>query len=58
MRLRLEVNRWLPWVCRPPALASDVVGSFQLSPLASGSGWLLRVTTLGLKCEVASPGCP
>ena len=26
--------------------------------LASGLGWLLRVTTPGLGREVASPGCP
>ena len=33
-------------------------GSSQLPPLASGSGWLLRVTAPGLSCEVASPGLP
>ena len=32
--------------------------SSHLPPLASGSGWLLRVTTPGLGCEVASPGRP
>ena len=33
-------------------------GSSQLPPLASGSGWLLKVTTPGLGREVASPGRP
>ena len=42
----------------PPALASGVGGSSQLPPLASGSGWLLRVTAPGLGRLVASPGCP
>ena len=40
-----------------PALASGVCGSSQLPALASGSGWLLRVTAPGIGCEVASPGC-
>ena len=40
----------------PPALASGVGGSSQLLPLASGSGWLLKVTDPGLGREVASPG--
>ena len=43
---------------RPLALASGVGGSSQLPPLASGSGWLLRVTTPGLGCEMTSPACP
>ena len=43
---------------RLQALASGVGGSSQLPPLASGSGWLLRVTSPGLGREVASPGCP
>ena len=30
-----------------------VCGSFQLPSLASGSGWLLRVTAPGFGCEVA-----
>ena len=42
----------------PLALASGVGGSSQLPPLASGSGWLLKVTAPGLRCEVASPGRP
>ena len=48
------------WGCssQPPALAWGVGGSSQLLPLASGSGWLLRVTTPGLGRKVASPGCP
>ena len=33
-------------------------GSSQLLPLASVSGWLLRVTAPGLGREVASPGRP
>ena len=41
-----------------PALASGVGGSSQLPLLASGSGWLLRVTAPGLGREVASPGRP
>ena len=32
--------------------------SSQLPPLASGSGWLLSVTTPGIGHEVASPGRP
>ena len=40
------------------ALASGVGGSSQLPPLASGSGWLLRVTTPGLGHEVVSPRRP
>ena len=40
------------------ALAWGVGGSSQLLPLASGSGWLLRVTTPGLGRKVASPGHP
>ena len=40
------------------ALASGVGGSFQLRSLASGSGWLLRVTAPGLRHEVAFPGGP
>ena len=40
------------------ALASGVGGSSQVSPLASGSGWLLRVTTTGLRHEVASHSRP
>ena len=43
---------------RPPALALGVGVSSPLPPLASGSGWLLRVTALGLGWEVASPGHP
>ena len=39
------------------ALALHVGGSSQLLPLASGSGWLLKVTAPGLRLEVASP-CP
>ena len=39
-------------------LALGVGGSSQLPPLASGSGWLLRVTAPGLGREVASPGHP
>ena len=41
-----------------PALASGVGGSSQLPLLASGSGWLLRVTAPGLGRDVASPGRP
>ena len=40
------------------ALASGMGGSSQLPPLASGSGWLLRVTAPSLWCEVASPSGP
>ena len=40
------------------ALASGVGGSSQLLPLASGSGWLLRVNAPGLGREVASPRHP
>ena len=42
----------------PPALASGVGGSSQLLPLASGLGWLLRVTAPGLGHKVASLGHP
>ena len=35
-----------------------VGGSSQLPPLASGLGWLLRVTSPGLGREVASPSHP
>ena len=37
---------------------SGMGGSSQLLSLAWGSGWLLRVTTPGLGCEMASPSCP
>ena len=40
------------------ALALGMGGSSQLLSLAWGSGWLLRVTTPGLGCEMASPSCP
>ena len=40
------------------ALASSVGGSSQLPPLASGWGWLLKVTAPGLGRKVASPGRP
>ena len=43
-------GRW-PWPWAPG-------GSSQLPPLASGSGWLLKVTTPGLGHEVAAPGRP
>ena len=36
-----------------PALTLGVGGSSKVPPLASGSGWLLRVTAPGLWCKVA-----
>ena len=51
--LLLGLLLWLP------ALALGVGGSSQLPPLASGSGWLLRVIAPGLGYRVAPLGrCP
>ena len=63
--LRGMAPRGPPVPAQPPLLwlllwvASSglgVGGSSQLPPLASGSGWLLRVTAPGLGCKVSSPG--
>ena len=51
LRLRMAPQGHRPW---PGPLG----GSSQLSPQASGSGWLLRVTDPGLGHQVASPSCP
>ena len=48
---------WLLLPAAGPGLG-HMGGSFQLPSLVLGSGWLLRVTALGLRREVASLGRP